>query len=134
MRDVIPAMPTGFARRLLAYEAALERDPGASGPVAFRVSEKLRGPLGKLLGVDGFRSLLVRARALAAAEVPWLVELEIKVDGSWGDLDGLEEKLDAGILGQGEVFLVGPFLGLLVTFIGPAVTLRVVHDIWPKWE
>lgn len=101
---------------------------------AFRVCEKLRGPLGKLLGVAGFRSLLSRAQALAATEVPWLTKIEITSDGSWDDLNGLKAKIGAEALAEGEIFLVGQLLGLLVIFIGPALTLQLVHDIWPKWE
>jgi hypothetical protein len=134
MLDTSPVMPTGFARRLLAYERASANPAEDRDSTAFRVCEKLRGPLGKLLGVDGFRSLLSRAQALAGAEVPWLLMLKIKRDGSWEDLGGSEAKLDAEALAEGEVFLVGQLLGLLVIFIGPALTLRLVQDIWPKWE
>jgi len=134
MFDTGPAMPTGFARRLLAYERASGDPAEAQVPTAFRVCEKLRRPLSKGLGVDGFRSLLSRAQALAGAEVSWLLTLKIKTDGSWEDLGDLEAKLDAGALAEGEVFLVGQLLGLLVIFIGPALTLQLVRDIWPKWE
>lgn len=127
-------MPKGFARRLLAYEVVSDDPSVAQDSAAFRVCEKLRGPLGKLLGVDGFRSLLLRAKALAGAEVPWLAKLEIKADGSWEDLSGLEPKLDAAAIAEGEVYLVGQLLGLLVIFIGPALTLQLIQDIWPKWE
>lgn len=127
-------MPKGFARRLLAYEVASDNPSVAQDSAAFRVCEKLRGPLGKLLGVDGFRSLVARAKALAGTEVPWLVELEIKTDGCWENLREMEAKLDADALAEGEVFLVGQLFGLLVIFIGPGLTLQVVHDIWPKWE
>lgn len=134
MLDTTPAMPTGFARRLLAYEVASDNPSVAQDSAAFRVCGKLRSPLSRLLGVEGFRSLLLRAQALAAAEVPWLANLEIKADGSWDDLKGLEDKLDADALAEGEVFLVGQLLGLLVIFIGPALTLKLLHDIWPRWK
>lgn len=133
MLDTTPAMPMGFARRLLAYEVASDKPSAAQDSGAFRVCEKLRGPLGKLLGVDGFRSLLTRAQSLAGAELPWLLNLKIQKGGCW-DLDGLEAKLGADAIAEGEVFLVGQFLGLLVIFIGPALTLQLVHEIWPKWE
>src|SRR5258708_8412715 len=107
MRDTSPAMPTGLARRLLAYERASANPAEARDSTAFRVCEKLRRPLGKLLGVDGFRSLLSRAQALAGVEVPWLLMLKIKTDGSWEDPGELEAQLDADALAEGEVFLVG---------------------------
>lgn len=126
-----------FAGRLLAFEIAADK-PGSLGnpgnSAAFRVCEQLRLPLSKLLGTDGFRALLSRALALAAAEVHWLRALQIKADGSLEGLDQqeLEAKLDTRAVATGEIVLVAQLLGLLVTFIGPALTLRLVHDIWPK--
>ncbi|MEO5717087.1 MAG: hypothetical protein ABIR29_00770 [Chthoniobacterales bacterium] len=93
----------------------------------------MREPLGKLLGVDGFRSLLSRAQSLAGAELPWLLTLEVKTGGCW-NLDGLEAAHGADAMAEGEVFLVGQLLGLLVIFIGPALTMQLVYEIWPKWE
>jgi hypothetical protein len=124
----------GFARRLLAYEAASGEPADAKDSAAFRVCEQLRGPLGKLMGVGGFRALLSRALALAGAEVPWLRALHIKADGSLDGLEELEAKLDSRAVAEGEVVLAAQLLGLLLTFIGPALTLRMLHDIWPKIE
>lgn len=126
-------MPTGFARRLLAYEAVAGSPSVDEDSKAFRVCEKLRGPLSKLLGVDGFRSLLLRAQALAGAELPWLLTVEIKTGGYW-DLDGVEAKRGANAIAEAEAMLVGQLLGLLVIFIGPGLTMQLVHQIWPKWE
>ncbi len=126
-------MPKEFARQLLAYEAASGKPAAASDSVAFRVCEKLRVPLGKLVGVDGFRSLLSRALALACGEIPWLCGLQTKADGSLKGVDELEAKLDSSAIAEGEVVLVGQLLGLLVIFIGPALTLGLLRDIWPRW-
>lgn len=123
-----------FAGRLLGYEAAEDKPADAKGPVAFRVCEKLRGSLGNLLGAGGFRSLLVRALALAGAEVPWLGALNIKPDGSLQGLGELETKLDSVAVAEGEVVLVAQLLGLLVTFIGPTLTLQLLQDVWPKLD
>ena len=122
------------ARRLLLYEAATGTRVGPDGSAAFRVCDKLREPLGKLLGVGGFRTLLSRAQVLAGSEVPWLRELRIKPDGSLAGLGELEAKADLRSVAEGEVALAAQLLGLLVTFIGPALTLRLLHDIWPKME
>ncbi|MBA2585380.1 MAG: hypothetical protein H0U99_02730 [Chthoniobacterales bacterium] len=133
MSDSATPVPKEFARLLLAYEVASDKPADAKDSVAFRVCEKLRGPLGKLMGVDGFRSLLSRALALACGEVPWLCSLEIKADGSLVGLDELEAKRDSRAVAEGEAILAGQLLGLLVIFIGPALTLRLLHDIWPSW-
>ena len=96
--------------------------------------EKLRGPLGKLMGVGGFRSLLARSLALAGAEVPWLGTLQIKADGSLEGLNESEVKLDWSATAEGEVVLVAQLLGLLVTFIGAGLTQRLLHDVWPELD
>ncbi|MDB6015663.1 MAG: hypothetical protein JWR19_152 [Pedosphaera sp.] len=123
-----------FARRLLVYEAATGTSAGGGESAAFRVCEKMREPLGKLMGVGGFRMLLSRALTLAGAEIPWLRELQVKADGALGGLDKCEAKLDARATAAGEIVLVAYLLGLLTTFIGPALTLRLLQDIWPKLD
>ncbi len=123
-----------FARRLLAYEAELSHSPEAPDSTAFRVCEKLRHPLGKLLGATGFRALLSRALALAGAEVPWLRELQLKADGSVEWLVHKDKKLKTQLVDQGEAALVAHLIGLLVTFIGADLTLRIFHDIWPQMD
>ncbi len=123
-----------ISRRVLAYEAAsATRTDGTDSAVSL-VCEKLRGQLGKRIGIAGFRSLLSRALALAGAEAPWLRALHIKADGSLEGVDGLDKKPDSRTLAEGEVALVSQLVGLLVTFIGPALTLKVLHEIWPDMD
>jgi hypothetical protein len=121
-----------FARQLLDHDAALGKPAHAKDSQAFRVCEKLRQPLSRLTGVGGYRSLLSRALALAGAKVPWLRALHIKADGSLEGLEKLEMELDAREAAEGEVTLVSALLELLVTFIGSALTLQLLHEIWPK--
>ena len=123
-----------FARRVLEYEAASGTLIDGTASAAYLVCEKLRGQLSKLIGSAGFRSLLSRALALAGAEVSWLRALHIKADGSLEGIDGLDKKLDPGVVAEGEVALVSQLVGLLVTFIGPALTLRLLHDTWPSMD
>jgi hypothetical protein len=121
-----------LAKRLLADEARADKQRGANQSAAFRVCEKLRHPLGKLLGMAGFRALFSRALALANEEVPWLRALHIKADGSLEGLDELEANLDENEIVEGEVVLVARLLELLITFIGPALTVRIIQDAWPR--
>lgn len=121
-----------FARRLLAHDDALDKPADTNDFKTFRVCEKLRNPLSRLTGIGGFRSLLSRALALAGAEVPWLRALHIKADGSLEGLGKLEMIPDQREIAEGEVALVSQLLGLLVTFIGPALTAGLLQDIWPK--
>jgi len=119
------------ARQLLAFELASGKSAGAEDFAAFRICEKLRGPLGKLLGLGGFRALLSRALALAGMEFPWLGKLFIKDDASLEGFAALQAELDSDAITAGGVALVAQFLGLLVTFIGPALTLGFLREVWP---
>ena len=123
-----------FTLRLLAYESALGKPANAKDSAAFRVCEKLRVQLTKTTGVRGFSALMSRALALVSAEVPWLSALQINLDGSLKGLLELEAKLDSRVITEGRVLLLSQLLGLLVTFVGPALTLQLLQDIWPKDE
>ncbi len=118
-----------FARQILACEPALGNPASAKDSRTFRTYEKLREPLGKLIGIGGFRSLLSRALALAGEDVPSLRALHVKADGS---LEGLETELDSREVDAAELALMAQVAGLLVTFIGPALTMQLLRDIWPK--
>lgn len=120
-----------FARRLIALEAARGEPPVVGAREAVRVCEKLRRPLARLAGVAGFRSLMSRALALAKAEVPSLAAVQVRADGSLEGLDDAGPDRDAGAGGEGGVVVVAQLLGLLVTFIGEPLTLRLVRDAWP---
>lgn len=113
------------AERLLKLEAAAGRGT-KKVPTAALVSERLRRVLSTLLGAVGFKALLARAVTLAKAEVPALSALQVQADSS---LSGLSEADD---FPEGEVVLVAHILGLLVTFVGEALMLRLVNDAWPK--
>ncbi len=47
-----------------------------------------------------------------------------------GSLEGLDTNPSEG--DAGEAFVVAHLLGLLVTFLGEALMLRFVKDLWPK--
>jgi len=129
-----------FARRLLANEAGAGKTTDVKAAVVIRVCEKLRHSLSALAGVDGFRSLLSRALALAKAEFPGLRAAHVNRDGS---LEGLEDP--AGVASvdaarpavggntatDGGVILIAHLLGLLFLFIGMGLTLRLLEDSWP---
>ena len=120
-----------LARRLIALETAREPSEGLVGE-AVRVCEKLRVPLAKLAGVAGFRSLLTRAMALATAEVPWLAAVQVRADGSLEGFDAAQLQQGAVPGGEAGVVVVSQLIGLLVTFIGEPLTMRLMRDAWPN--
>lgn len=118
-----------LARRLLAVEAASPRTDGVQHE-AVRVCEKLRISLTRFAGADGFAALLKRSLAVARAEVPSLRRITIKPDCSVDGLESLaKEGADGGV--EAAAALTAHLLGLLVTFIGEPLTLRLVREAWP---
>ena len=76
--------------------------------------------------------MLVRALTLAKADAPWLGGLEVGANGALVFPAKLEGDLAPKEAAKGGVALVGHLLELLVTFIGEALTLRLVQQVWPK--
>lgn len=119
-----------LALRLLAAEKAYPPDPLQPMYEAVRVCDKLGQSLTRFAGADGFASLLGRSLALARLEVPSLARVAVQSNGI---LDGLEalafDEDDAGAAAA--IALSAHLLGLLVTFIGEPLTLRLVRESWP---
>ncbi len=121
-----------LAQRLLAYEAVAGENSEPTESAAFRVCAKLRRPLTILAGVAGFRSLLSRALTLARAEVPSLSAVQVAADGSLKGLDEAEPQIDKKQARDGGAILIAQLIGLLLTFIGEGLTLRLIQDVWPE--
>ena len=129
---MLPSQTRDLAMRLLAYEDAAGKTSEPTGFAAFRVCGRLRQPLITLAGVAGFRSLLSRALTLARAEVPSLSAVQVAADGSLKGLDELEPQIDKEQASDGGAILIAQLIGLLLTFIGEGLTLRLVQDVWPE--
>ena len=120
-----------LAQRLLAYEAVAGENSEPAESAAFRVFAKLRLALITLAGLAGFRSLLSRALTLARADAPDLSAVEVAADGSLKGLDELASQAQEETQ-EGGVVLITQLIGLLLTFIGNDLTLRLVQDVWPE--
>ena len=121
-----------LAQRLLTYEAVAGENSESPESAAFRVCAKLRRPLITLAGIAGFRSLLSRALTLARAEAPSLSAVQVAADGSLQGLDELAAQTDKEQAKEGGAILIAQLIGLLLTFIGGGLTLRLVQDVWPE--
>ena len=120
-----PTMPAirELARRLIVFETTR----GPADDAALRACDRLRGPLVKFVGLTGYHSLMSRALAMATAEVPSLALARVRPDGSLEGVaeGGGDEDADPGAV------VVARLLGLLVTFIGEALTIRLLSEAWP---
>ena len=131
MKQTAPAV-TDLARRLLLLEANPGEHAEGAGGDALKVFEKLRSHLSKLVGVAGFQALLARALALAKAETNWLTAVQVQADGALEGFREAAQRQPAAIVTEGSGTLLAQLLGLLITFIGEALTLRLVADIWSE--
>ena len=129
---MLPPQTRDLAQRLLAYESAAGKTSDPTEFAAFGVCERLRQPLITLAGVAGFRSLLSRALTLARAEAPSLSAVQVAADGSVKGLDELASQTDKERSRDGGAILITQLIGLLLTFIGEGLTLRLVQDVWPE--
>lgn len=120
------------ALRLINYET-LKNDASATGTAAtFQMTERLRPHLATLMGNGGFRALLARALVLASAEVSWLRKVRVNADGTLEGLETPHAQLKPAEFRDGQVVLLAQLLRLLVAFIGPVMTLRLMGEIWPQ--
>jgi hypothetical protein len=132
MSRATPHKMRSFAKHLMGHETLTNKSSEAKAPANFHVADKLRPHLATLMGSGGYRALLSRALALANAEVPWLRAVHVKSDGALEGLEELHAQLHPSEFLEGRVVLLAQLLGLLIAFIGPSLTSRLVGEIWPR--
>ena len=130
MRGMPSESMRSLARQLLALEAASRSTAGSHVHDGMRVCEKLQISLSRFAGSAGFQSLLRRALALARAENPSLQAVKVKPDGSLEGCGAFAVESGNGEP-EGVVAIIAHLLGLLETFVGQPLTLRLVREAWP---
>jgi len=140
MNVMTPPEMRDLARCILGYEAVAGKISEPPEFALLRVYEKLRQNLGALAGVDGFQTLAFRALTQAKSEAPGLWAVQVDADGV---LQGLGERKpqlvefepqlgsDKDQVSEGAVILVARLLGLLHMFLGEALTLSLLRNVWP---
>jgi hypothetical protein len=121
-----------LAMDLVAYETCRDPSLEAIAPAAFEVIEKLRPRMVSMMGAGGFRGLVSRALVRANGEVPWLLVVHVKADGSLEGFEGSRSKIDSREFVEGAVVVLSQVLELLVGLIGASLTSRLVGEIWPE--
>ena len=116
-----------LARSLVAGEADASTTSLHTEPATVRVYERLRRQLGAPVGTDGFQALASRALALAKAESPRLSAVQVTANGGLRGLGEVESQTDAD--GEVGIILIAQLLGLFLTFLGEATTLRLIEDL-----
>ena len=124
-----PQKTRDLARSLVASEADASTTSLHSEPATVRVYERLRRQLGSPVGVDGFQVLASRALALAKSHSPRLNAVQVTANGGLRGLGEVESQTDADDDGEAGIILIAQLLGLFLTFLGEATTLRLIEDL-----
>jgi len=122
-----------LARYLLTYEGMSAKSSESMESATLCVYEKLRQSLSAFAGVAAFESLAFRALTQAKSEAPSLWAVQIAADGSLQGLGEFEPQIDIDkdLAGEGGTILIDRLLGLLLIFLGEALTLSLLRLAWP---
>ena len=124
-----PKKTCDLARSLVSHEADASTASLHTGPATVRVYERLRRQLGAPVGVDGFHALASRALALAKSQSPRLSAVQITANGNLRGLGEVESQADPNEDGEAGIILIAQLLGLFLSFLGEATTLRLIEDL-----
>ena len=124
-----PKKTRDLARSLVAREADSSTTLLQTEPATVRVYERLRRQLGAPVGADGFQSLASRALALARSESPRLSAVQVMANGGLRGLGEVESQTDPDEDGEVGIILIAQLLGLFLTLLGEATTLRLIEDL-----
>src|ERR1039457_4434859 len=118
-----------LAGSLVTCEANASTTSLQTEPATVRVYEKLRRQLGAPVGVDGFQALASRALALAKSQSSRLSAVQVTANGGLRGLGDVESQSGTDEDGEAGIILIAQLLGLFLTFLGEATTLRLIEDL-----
>jgi hypothetical protein len=124
-----PKKTRDLARSLVARESDSSSHSLLTEPASARVYERLRRQLGAPVGADGFQSLATRALALARSESPRLRAVQVMANGGLRGLGEVGSQTDPDDDGEAGIILIAQLLGLFLTLLGEATTLRLMEDL-----
>ena len=124
-----PQKTRDLARSLVACEADASTTSPQTEPATVRVYERLRRHLIVAVGTDGFQVFASRALALAKSESPRLSAVRVTTNGGLHGLGEVESQTDEDGAGEAGITLIAQLLGLFLTFLGEATTLRLIEDL-----
>lgn len=131
MEQLAPAIRE-LARNLLALEENEADHATGEAYAVLHALEKLRIYLTKLVGASGYQALLARALALAKSNSAWLQTVRVHSDTTLEGFNEAAQQQSTEIVAEGGAGLLAQLFGLLVVFIGEALTMHMIADVWPE--
>lgn len=127
---MLPSKKTrDLARDLVVIETDASKASLRTEPATIRVYERLRRQLGASVGADGFQALASRALALAKSDSPRLNAVKVTENGGLLGLGDFESTPETDEDREVGIILIAQLLGLFLTFLGEATTLRLIEDL-----
>ena len=117
-----------WASRVIASETAVDPFCTESGGATLRVYEKLRRQLCTTVGIGSFQALASRALSLSQSQSPKLRTLYVTADGGLHGFGSDEVQLDIDKDVDAGVLFIAQLLGLFLTLLGEATTMRLIAD------
>ena len=121
-----------FAKVVIEAETSVGGTYDIKIPDGRRAIDKLMPHLATLVGNLGCDALILRARALGNADVPWMAAISPKMQGSLDEFYEIGSQLKIDEFSKGCLVLLSHLFDLLATFIGQDITLRLVREVWPE--
>lgn len=118
-----------WARRLISSEVDADPPSAQAELATLRVYENLRRQLCAPVGVDSFQALASRALARAKSQSPKLSAVQVAADGGLRGLGEVELQLDPDGDDEVGIILIAQLLGLFLTLLGEAATMRLIEGV-----
>lgn len=118
---------------LLARETGNRKGPEGLAEAVENACRKLSRQVAILVTANGARSLIERALVLAQSEFPILAPVQAgpSIDDCLSGLSDAVSGAEVLQIRDGFAALLGNVVGLIDTFIGDDLTLRMVRQEWP---
>jgi hypothetical protein len=122
-----------LALKVLAQHAGPAAGAEALAAAAHRAYDDLARVSAPLIGQVGVDALTGRALHLAQREYPWLAHTREpeQAEGPFAQVVVSLARQDPGVATEAAGAVFATFTGLLVTFIGEPLTLRLLRRAWP---
>jgi hypothetical protein len=122
-----------LAERVLTSTEGSRADSTVLGASARRAYEDLGHLLIPLIGQAGTNALIARAVHLARPEYPCLTPVENleQTPEIFEHVAASLERQDPGVALEAAAAVLATLAGLLVTFIGESLTMRLLRQAWP---
>jgi hypothetical protein len=121
------------AARVLVHHAGAGADAAALAAAAGRAYDQLARVLAPLIGEAGIEALTARAVHVTQRDYPWLATTTDSDHARrpFAQVVFSLEQQHAALATEAAAAVLATFTGLLATFVGESLTMRLVRQAWP---